>query len=212
MKAFIFDLDGTLNDSIPLILCTTAKAWMDLGLPVDEAKIKSYIGIPLVETGEALLGPGRGQEYLQAYLRHYDPDCIPMRAFPGIPALLGQLKAKGARLAIATAKRHEMTLDTLRIIGLENVMDALVVSESTERRKPFADPALKALELLGQEQKDAIFIGDSVHDISCGHNAGLPACAVTWGAAGRADLVACRPEYIVDSVGELAQLLLALCG
>ncbi len=211
MKAFIFDLDGTLNDSVPLIVITTLKAYQELGIDQGEDIIKSYIGVPLVETGEALLGPGRGQEYLEAYLRHYDPMAYPMRAFPGIPELLSELRARGAKLAIATAKRRQMAEDTLEIIGLTGMLDVLVASESTERRKPFPDPALKAMELLGAKPAESLFIGDSVHDLQCAQQAGIKACAVTWGAGGKEELAACGPDYSVDTVAELSQLLLSLC-
>jgi len=210
MKAFIFDLDGTLNDSVPLIVNTALQAYQELGVEITEEEIKSYIGIPLIETGEHFLGPGRGEEYLDAYFRYYDPAAYPMRAFPGIVELLRQLRRRGARLAVATAKRHQMALETIDSIGLAGLLDALVDSEATERRKPFADPALKALELLEAEPEQTLFIGDSVHDIQCAHHAGIRACAVTWGAGIRRELVAAEPEYMVDSVAELSELLLSL--
>ena len=211
MTAFIFDLDGTLNDSIPLIVSTALQAYAELGIDVAEDKIKSYIGVPLLETGEHFLGPGRGREYLEAYLRHYNPANTDMHAFPGIADMLRRLKQRGAKLAIATAKRQQMARDTVEIIGLSALVDALVDCEATLRRKPFADPALKAMELLQAGPEESLFVGDSVHDILCGHHAGIPACAVTWGAGTRQELMATQPEFIVDSVAELSSLLLSRC-
>lgn len=209
MTAFIFDLDGTLNDSIPLIVATSKLAYKELGADISEERIKSMIGVPLVETGEEILGPGRGQAYLEAYLRHYNTLDYPMRAFPGIAEMLADLRAHGAKLALATAKRRQMAHDTLDAIGLSDALDAIVDSESTERRKPFPDPALKALELLGVTAEESVFVGDSSHDILCGHSAGLRTVAVTWGAGTADELISAQPDYTVHTVAELRELLLS---
>ena len=61
MKAFIFDLDGTLADTVPLIVATARRVWQEYGLYPDEARIRSFIGVSLFQTGETVLGTGRGQ-------------------------------------------------------------------------------------------------------------------------------------------------------
>ena len=210
MKGFIFDLDGTLSDTIPLIVTTARRAYADLGIAVSDEQIKGHIGVPLVETGEHFLGPGRGEEYLAAYMRHYYDDDFKLAAFAGVAELLSELKRRGAKLAVATAKRRQAARQSIAAIGVEHLLDAVVDCESTERHKPCADPALFAAKQLALPPASCMFIGDSCHDLLAGHAAGMTVCGVTWGAGRREELLTAEPEYLVDSVAELAQLLLSL--
>lgn len=210
MKGFIFDLDGTLSDTIPLIVTTARRAYADLGLEISEDQIKSHIGVPLLETGEHFLGPGRGQEYLQAYMRHYYDDDFKLLPFAGAVDLLTALRQRGAKLAVATAKRHAAAQESISAIGIAHLLDAVVDCECTVLHKPHADPALTAAQRMELAPADCMFIGDSCHDLLSGHAAGMTACGVTWGAGRREELMAAAPEYIVDSMDELSQLLLGL--
>lgn len=210
MNAFIFDLDGTLSDSIPVIVATAKESWAELGVAVDEARILSFIGTPLFETGEAVLGPGRGQEYVAMYQKHYRAQPRQLRPFPGVPEMLAALKQQGARLALCTAKHEHSAVESVEQIGVSGLLDVIVHSDMTTLRKPHAEPALRAVELLGADRRDCLFIGDSVHDIRCGHNARLAACAVTYGAGTAEELAAERPEYTAHNIPALRALLLSL--
>lgn len=212
LRGCIFDLDGTLVDSVPLIVRTSRLAWAELGLSVEEAVIRHYIGYSLVETGDKLLGPGRGVEYADAYLRHYTVSGYDLRLFPGVRPLLDELRAAGVKLALATAKREEPMRESLRLAGLDALLEATVYSECTARHKPFPDPALYAAAELGLDPADCLFVGDSVHDIGSGQAAGMAACGVCWGAGTAEELAAAQPEYLVETVAELRQLLLTLAG
>lgn len=212
MKAVIFDLDGTLSDTIPLIVRTAQRAWADLGLDISEQEIKGHIGVPLVETGEHFLGPGRGGEYLEAYMRHYYDDDFQLKPFTGAVELLTELKQRGVKLAVATAKRRQAAAESLREIGVAHLLDAVVDCESTALHKPHAEPALHAAALLGESPGRCLFVGDSLHDLLSGHAAGMAACGVTWGAGSRGQLEQAQPEYIVDTVAGLSALLLSLAA
>lgn len=210
MKAYIFDLDGTISDSVPLIVATALEVCEHFGLKHDEEKLKSYIGISLFETGEDLLGKGRGQEYMDTYHEYYYRNARKLCAFPGILDMLAQLQQKGAKLALCTAKRRHAALESLEQIGADKFMDAVVYSELTQRHKPFPDPALLAASKLGEPISECLFIGDAKHDIGCAHNAGMQVCGVTWGAGSLQEIEENKPDYIVHSVPELEQLLLQL--
>ena len=82
MTAFIFDLDGTLADSIPNILDVAKRSFAQLGKTVSEDTIIEYVGIPLIQTGEDLLGPGRGREYADAYMETYAKTVFDLQASP----------------------------------------------------------------------------------------------------------------------------------
>ena len=210
MKAFIFDLDGTLADTVPLIVATARRVWQEYGLYPDEARIRSFIGVSLFQTGEAVLGPGRGQEYVEAYQRHYhaQPRCI--QPFAGVPEMLRELRRQGTKLAVCTSKRERSATETLQQTGIAPLLDAVVHSEMTAEHKPDAAPARCAMQLLALPPAECLFIGDSIHDIGCGHHAGMAACAVSYGAATAETLRGAAPEYLVSSVPALRELLLSL--
>ena len=119
MKAIMFDLDGTLSNSVPIICRTAQAAFAELGLEFDLAQIRDFIGRPLVEAGEAYLGPGRGQEYVDAYYRHYDASDL--AAFPGAREMLLDLRAAGFKLAIVTSRRRDSTEESLRLTNLDGL-------------------------------------------------------------------------------------------
>ena len=212
MKAFLFDLDGTLNDSVPQIHHTMRRTMDQLGVPITDQEIRLTIGIPLVETGEQYLGKGRGQELLTVYRKLYaeEADLFPIQAFPGIPQMLQTLHDQGAKLGLVTAKRNDMTMDALQAMGVTELFGTVVDFQCTKAHKPDPEPALYAMEKLGVNPSETCFIGDSIHDLGCGKNAGCTTVGVTWGAGVREQLLSVEPDYLVDSVAELSHLLLDL--
>lgn len=213
MTAFLFDLDGTLNDSVPLILLVSKITYAKLGLERSEAQIKQTIGEPLVQTGEAIFGPGKGDLYRLAYQENYREQAPlhPIKAFPGILEMLAELRQQGAKLAVVTSKRHHLTQENLESAGLLPLLDAVVDAESCAAHKPDPAPALLALELLDARDEPGVFIGDSIYDLGCGRNAGLKTVGVSWGAGVRQELLDFQPDYFCDQVEELHRLLLGLC-
>lgn len=213
MTAFLFDLDGTLNDSVPLITYVSQLTYHDLGLERTVEQIKKTIGVPLVQTGEEIYGPGNGDIYRLAYQKNYreQAEHFPLQAFPGILDMLEDLRQKGAQLALVTSKRRRLTLENLTTTGLLSRLDLVIDAESTQKHKPDPEPALLALAQLGATPAHGVFIGDSVFDLACGRNAGLRTVGVTWGAGVREELVATQPDYLCHTVPELHQLLLSLC-
>lgn len=212
MTAFLFDLDGTLADTLPIIITSSRLALQELGHPeITDAQIISLIGVPLFETGEILLGEGKGDLYRSTYHSHFlTLDQSGLRAFPGIAELLRALEQAGAKLACVTSKRLGPAERTLAQLRLRAYFQALVTAESCENHKPDPAPALLALSLLGAEQERGVFVGDSVFDIGCGKNAGLTCCGVTWGAETADGLREAGADYVVDTVAELQEVLLGL--
>ena len=213
MTAFLFDLDGTLNDSVPLIIRSSQLAYAELGLERSVAEIKKTIGVPLVQTGEEIFGPGNGDIYRLTYQKCYRqvaPD-YPLQAFPGILDMLDELRRQGAKIALVTSKRRQLTMENLETTGLLPRMDVVIDAQSTDKHKPDPEPALLALEQLGETAEQGAFIGDSVFDLGCGRNAGLKTVAVSWGAGLREELASFPPDFLCDTVAELRECLLGLC-
>lgn len=210
MAAFIFDLDGTLANTIPIIRRVARITSEQYGISSTDEDIDRYIGVPLIVTGEEVLGKGRGEEYTLAYAKNYQAHKSELQAFPGIVPMLQALAEAGAKMAIATSKREKPAHETLELIGAAPYFDIVLNSESGCGYKPAAGPALKAMELLDSKPEESWFIGDSLHDIACGQAAGIGTIGVTWGIIPKGGFELIQPTYTCDEVAQLSELLLRL--
>jgi phosphoglycolate phosphatase-like HAD superfamily hydrolase len=210
MTAFIFDLDGTLADSVPFISKNMHKTLEALGIDAKDEDIRTYIGIPLVSTGEHFMGRGRGDEFIAAYNANCAASQYDFQGFSGIKEMLAELQDNGAKLAVATSKLEKPAYNTLKAIGLLPYFSVVVHCEMGCGYKPSPGPALRAIAELGSAPDASWFIGDSIHDVACGKSAHIHAVGVTWGANTKAQLEALHPDAICDSVPELHALLLKI--
>ncbi|HHW40210.1 MAG TPA: HAD-IA family hydrolase [Syntrophomonadaceae bacterium] len=207
LKAVIFDLDGTIIDSLPLIKLTFEKVFEDFGIPWGNGEVLKTVGLPLRDVA-ASYAPGRVEEFLAAYVKiqnKYQEKLL--KAYPGAAETLETLQKRGYRLALATSKRRPATIAGLALTGLDRYLEAVVTVEDVPRPKPNPDTLFKTLELLKMEPAEAVYVGDSWYDILTGKNAGVPTIGVTWGMATREELAAHTPDFIVDTWEELLSLL-----
>lgn len=205
----VFDLDGTLADTIGLIVDSYQHAFATvLGATEDEAVIRSWIGQPLIRAFRER-SPERADELFDTYIawNHANTERL-IRRFPGVEELLADITAAGVGVAAATSKRRGSASEALRLTGLAAHVDVLVTLEDTEDHKPDPAPLLLAVERLGGRPSEAVYVGDAVVDVEAARRAGMGAVGVTWGAGTRADLVAAGPDVVVDTVEELRAALL----
>lgn len=209
-KVVLFDFDGTLANTNPLIVASFQYTLREkLGLNVSADDIYPHFGEPLPETME-FFAPGRGQELTDFYRvwnkAHHDQL---IEQFAGMPETVAALHAAGVKLAVVTSKRTDMANQGLRVTGLAPYFDTVVGMELTARHKPEPDPALMALRQLNcVPGDDALMVGDSTFDILCGRNAGTRTAAVGWSVINRAELKAAGPDHWVESPADLLNLVL----
>ena len=204
LQAVLFDLDGTLVDSVESIVRSFTHATQSLlGTTVPREAIVATIGRPLEPTFEAL-APGRGAELLQTYRAYLNEhhDAL-VRAFPGTIELLAELRGRGYALGIVTAKSRMQAELSFRLCALEPLVEVTICHEDAERHKPAPDPLLAAARRLGLPPAACLYVGDSVFDLMAARAAGMASAAVTWGAGTLADLEAQAPELIVHAPAEL---------
>jgi len=200
---WLFDFDGTLADSLDLIMASFRHATGHvLGAVPDDAVLRAGIGRPLIDQMREL-DPGRAEELYEVYvehnLRHHDDLLQP---FPGVDGLLAALRHAGRRLGIVTSKRRATAEHGAELLGLGS-FEVLVGWEDTDAHKPGPEPVLRALELLGVRAADAVYLGDSPWDIRCGRAAGVTTAAVLWGAGSRDELQAERPDLVFERPQEV---------
>jgi len=206
----LFDFDGTLADTIPLIVASYHHTLATSGLPPEqEAEVRSWIGRPLQPVLEERY-PGRGAELTNAYrawnLANHD-DLI--EVVTGIVELVDELHASGARTGVVSSKGGDTVRLGLRAVGLEGRIDVVAAQEHTELHKPHPEPLLYAARQLGAAPHDCAYVGDAVVDVEAALAAGMGAVAVTWGAGERQLLEAAGPDAVVSDADALRAVLLA---
>ncbi len=182
-RIVLFDLDGTLIDSGPIILASMQHAVTTvLGREIPPAELQMSIGGQGIVAQMTAIDADHVDELLEAYRQHNDGLHETLEAFDELLALLPALKAEGRKLGIVTAKRHRTVgLALERFPALADAFDVVVGFEDTDRHKPEAEPVLFAIEKLGGTREETVYVGDSPFDIGAAKAAGVFAVAVGWG-------------------------------
>lgn len=206
----LFDLDGTLIDSGPIIIASMRHASVTvLGVEPDEERVRAAIGGPGLASQMRDLDPDRVDELIEVYRAHNEPLHEELEAFVGVLDLLPRFRDEGRRLGIVTAKRLQTVALALdRFPVLREAIEVLVGMEDTERHKPDPDPILEALRRLGASPAEAAYVGDSPFDIAAAKAAEVFAVGVTWGGIHSADRLAQEfPDALVSTPEELVGVL-----
>ncbi len=205
----VFDLDGTLVDTIGLIVASYQHTFTTvLGAAQDEVRIRGWIGQPLIRAFEEV-SPKHADELYANYLEWNHANTVRLiRRYPGVDAMLATLVAAGVEVAVATSKLRAPARTALRLAGLQQHVGVLVTIEDTDRHKPDPQPLLHALQQVGASPEQAVYVGDAVVDIAAARNAGMASIGVTWGAGAREAVLEARPDVVADTVEELLTVLL----
>jgi pyrophosphatase PpaX len=206
----LFDLDGTLIDSGPIIIASMRHASVTvLGREPDEELVRAAIGGPGLVAQMRDLDPTRVDELVDAYRAHNEPLHDTLETFAGVAELLTALREKGHRLGIVTAKRvATVQLAFARFPLLQEVTEVLVGAEDTELHKPHPEPVLEALSRMGASPSAAAYVGDSPFDVRAGKAAGVRAIAVGWGGIHPPETLALEePDALVRTPEELLGIL-----
>jgi pyrophosphatase PpaX len=205
-RIVLFDLDGTLIDSGPIILASMQHAVRTvLGREIPPEQLGVTIGGQGIVAQMRAIDEEHADALLEVYKEHNDGLHETLEAFEELLALLPGLVAEGRKLGIVTAKRHRtVTLALERFPALASNFDVVIAHEDTERHKPDPDPVLLAVERLGGVPAEAAYVGDSPFDIGAAKAAGVHAVAVGWGGIHPDErLLAEEPDAFVRSPEEL---------
>ena len=218
-----FDLDGTLVDTAPDLIGTLNILLGEEGLPalaLEEAR--PFIGRGarwLIERGFQAAGqtlhPARTQVLFDRFIAHYREHIADQsRPFPGCEAALDALKAQGAKLAVCTNKRTDLSVTLLQTLGLVDRFDAIVGADAAPAIKPDPRHLMAAVNAVGGEAERTILVGDAATDVGAARGAGAGLILVSFGytEVPAADL---SPDILIHSFDELPDAcarLLGACG
>jgi pyrophosphatase PpaX len=209
-RAVLFDLDGTLADSVPLILhCFRHTMLKHLGRKLPDELWIGKIGLPLrTSMAEFAADQAETERMVTTYTefqKTVHDDMV--GSFPEAGDTLAALRSRGVPVGIVTSKGREMTERTLAQCGFGDLA-VLVTVDDVVCGKPDPEPVTKALTLLGlgESARDVLFVGDSTYDMVAGRDAGVRTAGALWGPYSRADLEGTEPDYWVEDFAAVLAL------
>ncbi len=217
-ETVLFDLDGTLIDSIRLILDSFHHTLQVHGkAPQSDAEVLVHVGTPLTRhLAHYAAEPGELERMIATYrawnLAHHD---AVITAFPGAVAAVRTLAERVPRLGVVTSKQRAAAHRGLAVAGycadteVLAPFQVLIGADDVTEHKPDPTPLLAALTRLGATTANAAYVGDSPHDLAAARAAGLTAVAVGWGPFPRAALDAVGYDLWLETPAELSQLAAA---
>lgn len=206
----LFDFDGTLADTLALILASYRHTLADLEPDLTDEEIRTWIGRTLIDTLESR-HPGRGEDLVVRYrthnLEHHDRLLEPVA---GLDTLLADLLASGVAVGVVSSKQGRTVRRGMRVAGLPDV-EVVVGLQDTTEHKPSPAPLLEGARRLGVGPAEVspqrcVYVGDAWVDVAAARAAGMASIGVTWGAGSREELA--DADQLVADVEQLRAVLL----
>lgn len=214
-KCCIFDLDGTLVDSIKAISYTTNLTLKKYNLgPIDEERYKHLVGDgykvlierALKECGDTELV--NYEDALVTYMKYFEVHCLhEVKAYDGIKDMLNNIKENNLKIAVLSNKPHERTIENVESIFGKGYFDIVAGEQEGIRIKPDKEGVIKILDNLGINNSECLYIGDTDTDMKTGIGAEVDTIGVTWGFRDRKELEGFNPKYIANHPSEITSII-----
>ena len=215
MKACIFDLDGTLTDTLDSLEYSVNETMKQIHMPqITKEQCRDFVGNGAKVLIEKALKAGgdealdRLDEAMEVYGRVFDENCTyKVVPYKGIERMLETLKKQGIRLAVLSNKPDRQVGHVIKEIFGEGIFDWIQGQKEGVPRKPDPSAALDIADRLGTEIAETAYIGDSEVDAATGKNAGLKTIGVLWGFRDRKTLETAGADHLIERPEELLQFV-----
>lgn len=215
-KCCIFDLDGTLVNSIHALTYCTNESLKRCGVEkrVTEEQMMNIVGDgyrmqmrrSLIACGDTELA--HYEEILPIYMEVFAKNCLyEMHAYDGMKEFLEYVKKNQMRTAVVSNKPHAQAVDTVEYVFGKGYFDAIIGEREGIPKKPDPTGALTAAAELGAKPSECLYFGDTNTDMQTGKNAGMTTVGVLWGFRSQKELAAFNPDYLIKSPGEMVEIL-----
>ncbi len=207
VRAFLFDMDGTLLDTREFIIQSTEHTLRKHGFPVpDRREISKLVGHPFNEFYQTLTGLDDDVTFLQNSHREFQVKNYHLsKPYPHALDVLRKIKERGFKTAIISTRGRRTSHETLRLAGMDVLLDAVITGDDAPV-KPNPEGILKALAQLGEAPVAGMMIGDSYHDVEAGKNAGTMTIRATYGFHTE-KLHDPEPDFFIDAIEKLLDLI-----
>ena len=221
LKAAIFDLDGTLSDTLTSIAYSANASLRKEGLSeLPRENFRYYAGDGARELVRRYLKDAKNisakydphdeanlDHYCESYMEEFSKYCMyQVKPFAGIPELLGSLKAAGARLAVLSNKPDAQAREVAESLFGTGTFDHIEGQREGVPRKPAPDGALRIAESFGLKASECMYLGDSDTDMKTGRAAGMYTVGVLWGFRGKDELLKSGAQAVIDRPEEALEL------
>ena len=211
----IFDLDGTLVDSLEDLAASYNEVLTAMGCPVYPVEsYRQFVGNGLIRLAEDVLPADRQSDadikrfcdmFAEVYSRRYAENTRP---YPGMTELIAKLSSGGVYTAVVSNKPHEFARRIVHEMFGDTFTEVCGKTDDMPK-KPAPDLVLAIMERCGVQPDDAVMVGDSSVDIQTGQNAGIHTIGCTWGFRGRDELTAAGAEHLADTADDLYRIIMA---
>lgn len=229
IKIIILDFDGTIGDTVKVIINTMQATIKELHLPArTDGQCKKMIGLTLMDTPAALFPelnktPASGEDinelnkrrellsmsFTETYRRIFSEFNTPgaVILFPNVLPTLKKLKEQGIILTIASSRGNGSLTKYVEDLGMSGLISYTIGADNVKNAKPNPEPVLKTLEKFNCKPSEALIVGDTKYDIMMGVNAGAHTCGVTYGNGTRQEMLDAGANRVVDDFGEIVSMI-----
>ncbi|HOV27022.1 MAG TPA: HAD-IA family hydrolase [Pseudobacteroides sp.] len=207
--AVIFDLDGTLADTIPLTIYALKKAVLELsGKEYGDDEILNEFGPVDTEIIKKLLDYKQDDIAPDVYIKHFEESFNDfVKPIEGIGTLLESIKSNGIKLGLFTGRSRRATEIVLKKLSFREMFDILLTGDDTTKPKPDPEGIEKALELLSADKESSLYVGDFDVDILASRAAGVKSALALWASSSDDRLNELKPDYSLKTPQELIDII-----
>jgi len=204
-KYILFDMDGTIANSLELEILTLKKILKNyLNKDYSREELKGTMGIPTYKTIKMFTN-NNIEELAEKWMKEFERNLKFVQPFPQARETIKNLYRWGYILGIVSSRNRVELNQMVEHLRIKGFFSALISADDTEQKKPHPEPILKALSVLNAPRERVCYIGDSVFDMESGKRAGVMTFGVTWGASTKEDLEKWKPIKVFNNYSEIQE-------
>lgn len=207
VRLIIFDLDGTLLDTVPMWLDLFKKSASKFKVNISADEIKKYFGKQDIEIISQIFSEDKRKEVIDYFYQLKKRYIKNVKLFPDTKKVLSELKNKNIKIAIATGNTLDMKNFFLKKTGLYKIIDYSLCAEEVKNGKPNPDLINKIANYFDIDKKYILFVGDSIYDYYTAKNSKVKIGLVSTGVLTKEEIIKLKPDFVFDNLKEILDII-----